>query len=146
MAVKTGYGVVIKLLSCGSCTCSSGALTIANNACTALPYMDTYTYDESIEAIDVTAFGDYLRQEVDGFPAFTVSMSGGLDLSNAVQLGLANNATCHTNRKPRLFTIYDGGKTLQVRGRITSNSQGSSVGAKSTFSLDLSLTHLPKWS
>jgi len=146
MAVKTGYGVTIKQLTGGACTCTAGALTVTGGTCTSLPYMDTYTYDESIEAIDVTAFGDYLRQEVDGFPAFTVSISGGLDLSNAVQLALANNATCHTSRVPRLFNIYDGGKTLQARGRITGSSQGSSVGAKSTFSLDLSLTHLPKWS
>ena len=146
MAVTTGYNVTVKQLTLGSCSCSDGVLTITGATCTALPYMDTYTYDGSLEEIDVTAFGDALRNTVDGFPDYTVTISGGLDLSNAVQLALANSATCGTSRKARIFNISDGGKTLQIRGMLNAQSQGSSVGGKSTFSIGVHLKNLPKWS
>lgn len=146
MAVTTGYNVTTKLLTGGTCSCSSGVLTITGGTCTNLPYMDTYTYDSSLEEIDTTGFGDTLRHNVDGFPDYTVSISGGLDLTNAIQQSLANSATCGTARKPRVFKIADGGKNLMVRGRLNAQSQGSSVGGKSTFSIGLHLTHLPTWS
>ena len=144
MAVATGYNVTTKILTGGACTCSSGVLTITGATCTTFPYMDTYSYDEAIGMIDTTSFGDVLNQVVDGFPTFTVSISGGLDLTNAAQLAFANNAACSTSRIPRVVRIYDGGKTHTYRGRITGHTRGSSVGGKSTFSGTIQLTHLPK--
>jgi hypothetical protein len=144
MAVTTGYNVTIKELTGGTCSCSAGVLTITGATCTSLPYMDTYTYDESINMIETTSFNDVLAQVVDGFPQFTVSISGGLDLTDARQLAFANNAACSTNRKPRVWRIGDGGKTHTFRGRVTGHSRGGSVGGKSTFSGTIQLTHLPK--
>jgi len=144
MAVTTGYNVTIKELTAGTCSCSSGVLTITGATCTTLPYMDTYSYDESIGTIETTSFGDVLSQIVDGFPTFTVTASGGLDLTDARQLAFANNAACSTSRRARILRIVDGGKTHTFRGRITGHSRGGSVGGKSTFSVSLQLTHLPK--
>ena len=123
MAVTTGYNVTMKILTGGTCTCSSGVHSITGATCTALPYMDSYSYDQSLSMIDTTAFGDVLNQVVDGFPTYTVNFSGGLDLTNAAQLAFANNATCSTSRIPRVVRIVDGGKTNTFRGRITGHSR-----------------------
>jgi hypothetical protein len=143
MAVTTGVDVTMKILTGGTCTCSSGVLSITGATCTALPYMDTYSEDFSIEQLDTTGFNDTLRQSVDGFFAGTASFSGGLDLTNAVQLAFRNAMAC-TARKPRVLRVYDGGKTTTLRGRVTGHTKGSGVGSKSTFGGTIQLTHFPK--
>jgi hypothetical protein len=143
MAVTTGASVTMKILTGGACSCSSGVLTITTPTCTAFPYMDTYSEDFSIEMIDSTSFNDSLRQNVDGFFAGTVTFSGGLDLTNAAQLAFRNSMAC-SSRVPRVLRIYDGGKTTTLRGRVTGHTKGSGVGAKSSFSGTITLTHFPK--
>lgn len=143
MAVTTGFDITMKILTGGTCTCSSDALTITGATCTTLPYMDSYTVNGSIENIDVTAFGDKIRKRAYGFPEVSADFSGGLDLTNAVQLAFANSLTCST-RIPRILRIGDGGKTTTIKGLVSGHTRGGSVGGKSTFSGSISATYLVK--
>lgn len=143
MAVTTGYDVTMKILTGGTCTCSSDVHSITGATCTSLPYMDTYSINGSVENIDTTAFGDKVRKKVYGFPEVSIDFSGGLDLTNAVQLAFANALTCST-KIARVVRIVDGGKTTTARGLVSGHTRGGSVGGKSTFSGSVALTHLLK--
>lgn len=141
--VANSFNTTLKILTGGSCSCSSDVLTITGATCTALPYMSTINYNGTRDLLDYTSFGDKIRKNTPGFPGLTLDLSGYLDLSNSVQLALWNSQTC-SSPTTRVVRFNDGNKTVTVKGYLGAVTGGHSVGAISTFSTSLSATMLPK--
>lgn len=143
MAVKTGFDVVIKLRSGMACTCTNDVLSLAaGGTCTAIPYLDSYALNGSRSMIETTAFGDKIAKVVPGIPSLMLDFSGGLDLTSAPLLAFWNNLACSAP-STRIVQIYDGGKTISVKGQITGQQLGSSPTGKSTFSASMQAVLLP---
>lgn len=141
--VADAFNVTLKVITGGTCSCSSDVLTITGGTCTALPYQTTIGHNGTRDLLDYTAFGDKIRKNKPGFPGLSLDISGYLDLSNAVQLGIWNSQTCSTPAT-RVMRYYDGNKTVTVKGYLGAVTGGHSVGAISTFSTTLTATMLPK--
>ena len=141
--VTNGATVTLKLLTGGSCACSGDVLTITTPTCTAIPYMNAVTHNGTRDMYDYTGFNDKIRKMTPGMPSVTVDLSGYLDLSNSVQLGLWNSQSCSTPTQ-RIFRYYDGNKTITVKGYLNGFTGGYSVGALTTAQTSLTATYLPK--
>jgi hypothetical protein len=141
--VATGFDVIIKLVSGGTCTCSNDVTSLAGGTCTKIPYLDSYSNNWSMAMIDYTGFGDKVTKQLPGIPSGTLDFSGGLDLSDASQLDFWNGISCTTKRQ-RMFKIHDGGKKITVKGYLSGTQIGSTPTGKSTFGGSISATQLPK--
>ena len=144
MAVSTGFNAVLKTVTGGTCTTTNDQISLSGGTCTAIGYIDSYTLNSSLELVDVTAFGDKLRKNVTGFPGYTLSMSGSYDYANTGQKSFWDEVYGTSARTARVLQIAENGSTTTVKGYVTGASQGSSVGGKSTFSADMTLTLIPK--
>jgi hypothetical protein len=140
--VSTGFSVTMKILTGGTCSCSGDVISVTNGTCTTIPYIDTYDAPWTRELIPYTGFGDKIAKNLPGMPSLEISFSGGLDLTNAVQLALYNGLVC-SSPTTRILKVLDGGKTFTHRGYITGSGTGSSAAGKSTFNAKLNCTHLP---
>jgi hypothetical protein len=143
MSVATGFDVIIKLVSGGTCTCSNDVTSLSGGTCTKVPYLDSYGLNGSIAMLDVSSFGDKISKVVPGMPSATLDFSGGLDLTDPTQLGFWNNLSC-SSKIQRMLKAWDGGKKITVKGYLTGQQIGSTPTGKSTFSASLSLTQLPR--
>jgi hypothetical protein len=143
MSVATGFDVIIKIVTGATCTCTNDQISIATGTCTKIPYLDSYSMAPSRAMIDTTGFGDKITKVIPGIPSYTLDFGGGLDLTDSTQLALWNGFSC-TTPASRTLRIYDGGKKITVKGYLTGSQIGSSPTGKSTFTANLSMTHLPK--
>lgn len=146
MAATSGFNVKFYRLTGGTSVCTNDKYSRAGGTtvCTAIPYIDSYSVDQSMETIEVTGFGDRFKKNVAGFPSYTLQFSGALDLSNAAQAALYNQMACSaTTRVQQVIRINDGNMKSTHRGWLTGVGTGSSVGSKSTFSATLMPTILP---
>jgi len=141
--VKTGFDVIIKLVSGGTCSCSNDVTSLTGGTCTKIPYLDSYSYNGTMGTIDYTSFGDKINKVMPGMPGLTVDFSGGLDLSDASQLNFWEGLAC-TSKIQRMIKIHDGGKKITVKGYLSGVTAGSTPSGKSTFSASLAATQLPK--
>ena len=141
--VTTGFDVVVKLVSGGTCSCSNDVTSLSGGTCTAIPYLDSYGLNGSRSMIDYTGFGDKIAKNLPGMPALTLDFSGGLDLTDASQLAFWNGLACSAPAQ-RMLKVWDGGKKITVKGYLTGTQTGSSPTGKSTFSASISATQLPK--
>lgn len=142
MGVTTGFSVTLKALSGGTCSCTADVISVTGGTCTTIPYLDSYEAPWSRELIDYSGFGDKIAKKLPGMPSVTVSVSGGLDLTNAQQLAIYNGLVC-SSPTPKIWKVADGGKTFTWRGYITGSGTGSTPSGKSTFKAEMQVTHLP---
>lgn len=143
MSVATGFDVVVKLVSGGTCACTSDVTALTGGTCTKIPYLDTYSLNGSRAMIDTTGFGDRITKVTPGIPSMELSFGGGLDLTDSSMLAFWNALACSTPAQ-RMLKVHDGGKKITVKGYLTGQQLGSTPGGKSTFSATLSATQLPK--
>ena len=144
MAVSTGFDAVVKLVTGATCTTTNDQISISGGTCTAIGYLDSYTINDSLELIDTTAFGDKVRKNIPGFPGYTMSMSGSYDYANPSQVTIWGELRGTAARTPKTLRIKENGSNTTVKGYFSGGSQGSSVGGKSTFSAEMTLTLIPK--
>lgn len=144
MAVSTGFDAVVKLVDGATCTTTNDQISIANGTCTTIGYLDSYTLNDSLELIDVTSFGDKVRKNIPGFPGYTLSMSGSYNYADASQEEIWDELRGTSARAEKTLRIHEDGSVTTVKGYISGGSQGSSVGGKSTFSAEMTLTLIPK--
>lgn len=140
--VTTGFDVIIKLVAGGTCTTTNDVISITGGTCTAIPYLDSYSFNGSRSMIDYTGFGDKIAKNIPGMPALTVDFSGGLDLTNASQLAFMKALSCSTPAT-RIMQIYEGTVKTTVKGYVSGQSSGSTPTGKSTFSASIQATALP---
>jgi hypothetical protein len=140
--VTTGFAVTVKALTGGTCTCTADVISVATGTCTAIPYLDSYDAPWARELIEYTGFGDKIAKRLSGMPSVTISISGGLDLSNAQQLAIYNGLVCSTPTQ-KIWKIADGGKTFTWKGWVTGSGTGSTPNGKSTFKAEMAVTMLP---
>lgn len=143
MAVATGFDVILKIVTGGTCTCTGDVISLSAGTCTKVAYLDSYALNGSRSMIETTAFGDKIAKVVPGMPSLTFDFSGGLDFADANQLAFWNNLACSTPAM-RTMKIWDGGKKITVKGHVSGQQLGSSPTGKSTFSASIGCTHLPK--
>jgi hypothetical protein len=141
--VSTGFDVIVKLVSGGTCSCSSDVTSLTGGTCTKIPYLDSYSLNGSRSLIDYTGFGDKIAKSLPGMPALTLDFSGGLDLTDASQLAFWNGLSCSIPAL-RMLKVHDGGKKITVKGYLSGTQTGSTPTGKSTFSASISATQLPK--
>lgn len=143
MGVSTGFNVTIKEVTGATCSCTADVISIGSTGtCTSIPYLDSYDAPWARELIDYTGFGDKIAKKMPGMPSLTVSISGGLDLTNAKQLAIFNGLVC-SSVAPHIWKISDGGKSILCRGYVTGSGTGSTPSGKSTFKAEMAVTHLP---
>ena len=143
MAVTTGFDVIVKIVTGGTCACSGDVTSLTGGTCTKIPYLDSYSLNGSRAMIETTGFGDKIAKVVPGMPSLTFDFGGGLDFSDANLLAFWNNLACSAPAV-RMMKIHDGGKKITIKGHITGQQLGSSPTGKSTFSASISATQLPK--
>lgn len=144
MAVSTGFNAVIKAVTGATCTTTNDQISISGGSCTTVGYLDSYTINDSLELIDVTAFGDKVRKNIPSFPTYTMDMSGSYNYADTQQAAVWSNTRGTSTRAEKVYTIAESGSKTTVKGYISGASQGSSVGGKSTFSATMTLTLIPK--
>lgn len=144
MAVSTGFNAELKTVTGATCTTTNDQISISGGTCTTIGYLDSYTLTDSLELIDVTAFGDGLRKNIPGFPGYSLSMSGSYNYADAGQASFWAEVHGTSARAERTLRIHESGSVTTVKGYTSGVSQGSSVGGKSTFSADMTLTLIPK--
>jgi len=140
--VGTGFGVVIKLVTGGTCTTTNDVISITGGTCTTIPYLDSYGDNGSMAMIDYTGFGDKITKQIPGIPSITLDFGGGLDLTDASQLAFWNSLSC-TTKATRIIKVTDGGKTATHKGYVTGRQTGSTPTGKSTFSSSMTDVALP---
>ena len=143
MSVGTGFDVIIKLVSGGTCACSGDVTSLTGGTCTKIPYLDSYSLSWDRAMIDITAFGDKIAKVVPGMPSASMDFGGGLDLTDSTMLGFWNAIACSTPAQ-RMLKVWDGGKKITVKGHVTGAQTGSSPSGKSTFTAKFSPTQLLK--
>jgi len=144
MAVSTGFNAVLQTLTGGTCSTTNDQISVTGGTWAAIGFLDTYTLNDTIEQIDVTAFGDKVRKNVPSFPGFTLSMSGSYDYANAGQKSFWDEVHGTAARATRVFRILEAGSATTVKGYTSGASAGSSVGGKSTFSAEVNVILIPK--
>jgi hypothetical protein len=140
--ITTGFDVTVKALTGGACTCTADVILVTGGTCTTIPYLDSYDTPWTRERIPYTAFGDKIDKKLPGMPSVTISISGGLDLTNAQQLAIYNGLVCSTPTQ-KIWKIKDGGKTFTWKGWIAGSGTGSTPNGKSTFKAEMDVTYLP---
>lgn len=143
MALATGFDVIVKLVSLGACACTNDQIALTGGTCTKIPYLDSYTLNGTRAMIDATGFGDKITKVIPGIPSLEFSFSGGLDLTDTIQLAFWNALSCSVPAT-RTMKVWDGSKKVTIKGYVTGQQLGSTPTGKSTFSATLSATHLPK--
>jgi hypothetical protein len=121
MAVKVGHNGLVKL----------GTATVA--------YIDSWSMDGNIDAIEVSAFGDKNRKYQYGLKNVTAQISGTFDSTNASQTSIRGtfmSTAASSTVTLRLYAESVGGSTEGFTGSavLTNISVGAAVGDKISFS------------
>jgi hypothetical protein len=141
--VATGFDVIIKIVSGGTCACSGDVTSLTGGTCTKIPYLDSYDFPWSRALIEYTGFGDNIAKNLPGMPTVNLNFSGGLDLTDSTMLAFWNGIVCSAPAQ-KMLKVRDGGKIITAKGYLTGLQIGSTPSGKSTFSANVSLTQLPK--
>jgi len=107
-------------------------------------YIDNWSMDANIDALEVTAFGNKNRAYAYGLKNVTAQMSGAFDATDTAQLAIRDTfMSTSTAAKTTAILIWNSSATTgAIKGYsgtalLTNISIGSAVGDKITFSASL---------
>jgi predicted secreted protein len=143
MAASTGFDASIYNWTGGTCTTALDKLSITGGTCTKIGDLDSYTKNFTRETIDVTAFGDKIRKVISGFPSASVSGSGSFNFADAQQVAIHTAMESTSAQTEKILILKESGCHTVMKGYITGDSSGSSVGGKSTFSFEFASNTVP---
>lgn len=144
MANSTGFDASIYYLSTGgTCTLSSDKLSISGGTCTLIGYLNSYTKNFTRETIDVSSFGDKIRKVMPGFPSASLSGSGTFNFADTGQAAFHTLMESTSTPTEKVLILKESGCHTVMKGYITADNSGSSVGSASSFSFEFASNTIP---
>lgn len=144
MAESSGFDASIYYLSAnGTCTCSSDRFYFTGGTCTKIGDLNSYTKNFSRETIDVTEFGDKVRKVIPGFPNATLSGSGTYNYADAAQAAIHTAMEATSSPSQMVLILKEKNIRTFMKGYLTADNSGSSVGSVSSFSFEFTSNSIP---